>query len=373
MTTHPVPALKPSDFKKIDVFKEYTANAFLSELEFYIDRVIEKGKLIGGTLDQTDKTRIMEMAEGLLDTRGYDLQSWILLQSHRLAGGADTPEALKNITNLSVAAFTRYAMIEMVDDYPQFDNDTVRRNGAAIWHKFGPASASVFEGVIHAFSNDAIRTTTLPAETRLDLIEGLDSATVNALHGLQFKQKISELTDAQSMEQVYKCHNTKVADFARYITRAGALSAGAEPDTVRMMEKIGVALGRAVQIANDTDFKDIYKDMGDQAPNIVAAHGQGRISVSGATRAQAEFKAHVAEIGALLEQPALQHPAFFKPTLTQIVEQYKQKNTALARRINQEELPYDPAKPLPKSVKHQEWRGYLQEPSSKEQSTAGNR
>ena len=178
-------------------------------------------------------------------------------------GPIDAGEAALFIEYLHAASL-------VVDDLPEFDNDTVRRGRPSLHSDVGPAVAQMaaLSLIAAAFQNicrqiDWIRDN-CPEMKNVDRIgtrlcdEVSRAIGVLGAAGGQYMDISSQetLTREHGADALTKLATQKTASFFEIAVVAGWLAAGGDADQTGVMRDIGLHVGRAFQIADDIGDMD---------------------------------------------------------------------------------------------------------------------
>lgn len=167
-------------------------------------------------------------------------------------------DATSNAMPAAVAVELFHTFTLIHDDLPSMDNDDLRR-GRPTCHKiFGEANAVLAGDALQALSFEIVaRTNAMPPYSPTQLvIELAEAAGSRGVVGGQVEDLLAETSATE--EQIRFIHMHKTADLFRAAIRMGAMAAGAQPDTLKLLSDYGVSIGLAFQIADDLlDAEDV--------------------------------------------------------------------------------------------------------------------
>jgi geranylgeranyl diphosphate synthase type II len=198
---------------------------------------------------------------GLLEAMRYSLfaggkriRPVLCLLSSRIPGrpAADLAEAVLTFA-CALECIHTYSLIH--DDLPAMDDDDFRRGKPSCHKRFNEATA-VLAG--DALLTDAFAVAAacagpaLPAERVLRAVAMLAGAAGSSgMVGGQFLDILYTGGPEPGPEELAAMQAMKTGAMLRLPCAAGALLAGASPDTVEALSRYGAALGAAFQIADD--------------------------------------------------------------------------------------------------------------------------
>jgi farnesyl diphosphate synthase len=162
--------------------------------------------------------------------------------------------------NRSQAAWRVAAALECVhcyslihDDLPAMDDDDLRRGLPTVHKAFDEATAILAGDALLTFAFDilAARETSLPAETRIELVAGLARAAgQGGMAGGQMLD-LSAAGVVMAEDDIIRLQAMKTGALIRYACEAGAVVAGAPGTDRARAAEFGAAIGLAFQLADD--------------------------------------------------------------------------------------------------------------------------
>src|SRR5262249_8401048 len=129
------------------------------------------------------------------------------------------------------------------------DGDANRRGRPTVWSVWGGANAIVLGDALHALAAHVLAE--LPEETvARNALARLEKACWELCFG-QFEDCAFEQRDIVTVEEYLEMAGGKTAALMGCACALGALSAGAEEETVLALERFGYELGLAFQFVDD--------------------------------------------------------------------------------------------------------------------------
>ena len=150
-----------------------------------------------------------------------------------------------------------YSLIH--DDLPAMDNDDLRRGVSTCHKKFSDATAILSGDALltHAFyivANPELFFDHYPdIQTRLELVTKISKAAglYGMVEGQMMDMKSFQGRRENTLQHLEKIHSLKTGKMIILSVEAGALSVGANPDTIRQLTLYADKIGLAFQIADD--------------------------------------------------------------------------------------------------------------------------
>ena len=197
---------------------------------------------------------------------GKHFRPALLIAVGRAFGAHDS--SLKR-TAAAVEMLHTYSLIH--DDLPSMDDDELRRGRATCHTKFGEATAILAGDALQALAFQVIADdTSVPLNTRIDLVTGLAKAAASMVVGQQLDLE-AEGKDIP-LDEVELIHRNKTGALIKFSAEAGAILAGAEPDEMSAISKYGEQIGLLFQITDDLlDVTRTTEQLGKTAGKDIAA------------------------------------------------------------------------------------------------------
>ncbi len=150
------------------------------------------------------------------------------------------------------------AAIEMIhssslvhDDLPCMDNDTLRRGRPSTWYEYGEDMGTLAGDGLMIYAFETAAKSSAPADRQLAALRVLAGKT--GIFGMIGGQSVDvELTGGPlSPEQIDYIYRLKTGALLEASFMIGALLAGADAQTVSVLEQAALAVGMAFQIEDD--------------------------------------------------------------------------------------------------------------------------
>ena len=188
----------------------------------------------------------------------------------------------------------------VLDDLPCMDDARLRRGQPTVHMRFDESTAILAAVALlnQAFAT-VTRTTRLPAETRLALVERLSAAV--GFDGLVTGQEndLHERGTSCTVARLEALNHQKTSVLFEAALEIGARVAGAADRSIDELRQVAAHLGLAYQIADD--LFDISVSTGPQSKDLHKDDGKPTVvSLLGAERARERFGHHLAEALKLL-------------------------------------------------------------------------
>lgn len=179
---------------------------------------------------------------------GKRLRGFLVMEVATLLGGA--PSASAKVA-ASVEMLHAYSLVH--DDLPAMDDDDMRRGQASTHRAFGEATAILAGDALQARSLEVIADLEgeLDPTARCELVLALTQAA--GMQGMVGGQMIDMQTEGGvlSLDDIMRLQSMKTGRLIQYSAEAGAILAGADRPTRKLIAEYGRALGAAFQIADD--------------------------------------------------------------------------------------------------------------------------
>jgi farnesyl diphosphate synthase len=194
------------------------------------------------------------------------------------------------------------------DDLPAMDNDDLRRGQPTVHKAFDEATAILAGDALLTFAFDIMtRDDVHPdAGVRVALVSELARASgIGGMAGGQMLDLAAEGrfagTTALAEKDIVTMQAMKTGALLRFACRAGALFGQADAKARAHIDRYGVAIGQAFQIADDLlDVEGDARSIGKAAGKDAAAGKATRVATLGVEGARARLGALIAEADAAL-------------------------------------------------------------------------
>lgn len=207
--------------------------------------------------------RVIEAMNYSFLAGGKRLRPMLMMESFRLFGGED----LESIAPFMCALEMIHTYSLVHDDLPAMDDDDLRR-GRPTTHKAFDEACAILAG--DALLNRAFELVTVEVmnEEDINLLRRKAHAAyvlsckagIEGMIGGQTADIEAEKKDTVAREELLYIHENKTAALIEAALMVGAIIAGANPDEIVAMERIGRCVGVAFQIQDD-----ILDQIGDEA------------------------------------------------------------------------------------------------------------
>lgn len=219
------------------------------------DETVAVNTIVTGFLPKPEgfAKKLIEAADYSVTVGGKRLRPMILLESFRLCRGED--ESICYPFMAALECIHSYSLVH--DDLPAMDNDMYRRGNLTTHAKFGEDFGILagdallnyaFELILKAVSEET-------DETRRLLMSRAGSfiARKSGIYGMAGGQSLDvELTgkpiDEKQLDFIFRLKTGALLEAA---FAAGAILAGADDETVKMLTRAGLLVGMAFQIRDD--------------------------------------------------------------------------------------------------------------------------
>ncbi|OCW58143.1 polyprenyl synthetase family protein [Hoeflea olei] len=238
------------------------------------------------------------MRHGVLNG-GKRLRPFLVIETVRMLGG---PRDAALRVAAALECIHCYSLIH--DDLPAMDDDDLRRGQPTVHVAFDEATAILAGDALLTMAFDILAApeTHLPDQARLALIGQLSRAAgVGGMVGGQALDLHAERV-APDEAGIVRLQAMKTGALLRYACAAGALTSGADAQTLARMTRFGEIIGLAFQLADD--LLDVTSDAATlgKAAGKDAGRGKGTlVSLHGVDAARARLDTLVQEAAVLLE------------------------------------------------------------------------
>ena len=225
---------------------------------------------------------------------GKRLRPLLALAAYRAAGG--TQDATEMAASLEVVH--AYSLVH--DDLPCMDDDELRRGRPTTHRRFGVGIATVAGIAMVPLAARCVwgagERLQLPPHVVQDILRVLMQAGgAGGMIGGQLLDLEAE-RKRLSLAELERVHNAKTGALIAAATRIGGLTAGADARQLQALDRFGVAVGLAFQIADDVlDVTATSDQIGKTAGRDVALAKSTYPALLGIEGAKARAQALVAE------------------------------------------------------------------------------
>jgi farnesyl diphosphate synthase len=277
-------------------------NTVADEIENLLDRLLAADPLEG---ERIRPGRLLECMRYASLGGGKRFRPFLLVESGALF---EVPRSRSLMAGAALECIHAYSLVH--DDLPAMDNDALRRGKPTAHKAFDEATAILAGDGLLTFAFDILsRPETHPdPEIRIRLMNSL--ARASGLGGMVGGQMLDlaaegrfEKGEARPFDErdVMTLQAMKTGALLHFACRAGAILGGAKGAQLEALDRYGLAVGQAFQIADD--LLDIEGDsalLGKSTGKDAAAGKATLVSVHGAAWAKDRLKTLVAEATAAL-------------------------------------------------------------------------
>ncbi|HZD89012.1 MAG TPA: farnesyl diphosphate synthase [Pseudolabrys sp.] len=277
--------------------------AVAADTESLLARLLDDRALASET---TRPKRLMDAMRHAVLGGGKRLRPFLVVESATLLGAGGEGAAL---TGAALELVHCYSLVH--DDLPAMDNDDLRRGQPTVHKAFDDATAILAGDALltlafdviarpEVHSDPAVRNAVVLELARAAGLGGmvggqmLDLAAEGRFDGIGKPQKLSE-------QDILTLQAMKTGALLRFACRAGALLGRADADTYARLDRYGVVIGQAFQIADDLlDVESDTATLGKAAGKDAAAGKGTLVSILGIDGARRRLDALVKDAEAAL-------------------------------------------------------------------------
>ena len=234
---------------------------------------------------------------------GKRLRPFLVVETAALFGAA-RPGAL--LAGASLECVHCYSLVH--DDRPAMDNDDLRRGQPTAHKAFDEATAILAGDALLTLAFDILARNEVHSDAQVRSALILDLARGAGLGGMVGGQMLDlaaegrfEEKRALTQEEILTLQAMKTGALIRYACRAGALLGRAEAKAFEALDRYGIAIGKAFQIADDLlDVEGDAATLGKAAGKDAAAGKGTLVSILGVAGAHKRLDELIAEAEDLL-------------------------------------------------------------------------
>lgn len=272
-------------------------DAVAAETETLLDRLLAAAPVAG---ELSRPARLIEAMRYASLNGGKRFRPFLVVESASLF---DVSRQNALMAGAALECVHCYSLVH--DDLPAMDNDDLRRGQPTAHKAFDEATAILAGDGLLTFAFDILSRpeTHADARVRIELVMALSRASgVGGMAGGQMLDLAAEGRFVQNRAQTFTEHDVrtlqgmKTGALLRFACQAGGILAAAAPPQRLSLERYGIAVGQAFQIADDLlDLEGDPALVGKQTGKDAAAGKATMVSVLGVASAKARLKALVAE------------------------------------------------------------------------------
>jgi farnesyl diphosphate synthase len=234
---------------------------------------------------------------------GKRLRPFLVIESAALFGAAYDSALL---VGAGLELLHCYSLVH--DDLPDMDNDDLRRGRPTVHKAFDEATAILVGDALQTLAFDCLAREEVhfDADVRIALVKELARAA--GLGGMAGGQMLDlaaegrfEARRALNEDEILTLQAMKTGALIRFACRAGAILGKADASALISMDRYGVAIGKAFQIADDLlDVEGDVTTLGKAVGKDAAAGKATLVSILGIGNARARLAGLVNEAEAAL-------------------------------------------------------------------------
>ena len=276
-------------------------NAVAADTETLLDRVL------GPTPIDSERARPGRLVESIRYSTlggGKRFRPFLVVESAALFG-VERSRAL--MAGAALECVHCYSLIH--DDLPAMDNDDLRRGRPTNHKAFDDATAILAGDSLLTYAFDLLsRPETHPsADVRIKLVmalaraSGLGGMVGGQILDLGAEGRFPDLPKPKALGEVETLQGMKTGALIRFGAVAGAILGEAGDDRLKALDRYGVAVGQAFQIADDLlDVEGDTSTVGKQTGKDAAAGKATIVGVLGIAKSKERLKALVDEASTAL-------------------------------------------------------------------------
>ena len=266
------------------------------------------GRLLGDTplaSETTRPKRLMDAMRHAVLGGGKRLRPFLVVESAGLLGAGGEGAAL---VGAALELVHCYSLVH--DDLPSMDNDDLRRGRPTVHKAFDDATAILAGDALLTLAFDVIARPEVHADPAVRNAVVLELARAAGLGGMVGGQILDLGAEGRfgdgkplklSEQDILTLQAMKTGALLRFSCRAGALLGQADADTYARLDRFGVVVGQAFQIADDLlDVESDTATLGKAAGKDAAAGKGTLVSILGIDGARKRLAALVADADAAL-------------------------------------------------------------------------
>jgi farnesyl diphosphate synthase len=266
-----------------------------ADAEALLDRLLGETPLTG---EIARPQRLIAAMRHTVLGGGKRLRPFLVVESAALFG-ASYQGAL--LAGAALELLHCYSLVH--DDLPAMDNDDLRRGRPTVHKAFDEATAILVGDSLLTLSFDCLSREEVHADAAVRVALVNELARAAGLGGMAGGQMLDLAAEgrfdakrAQSENEILTLQAMKTGALIRFASRAGAILGKADASSLAAMDRYGVAIGKAFQIADDLlDVESDTATLGKAAGKDAAAGKATLVSILGVDGARARLDALVKE------------------------------------------------------------------------------
>jgi farnesyl diphosphate synthase len=276
-------------------------NAIAADTEALLDRLLEAAPLDG---ERSRPKRLLDAIRYSSLGGGKRFRPFLVVESAALFG---VPPAQALMAGAALECVHCYSLVH--DDLPAMDNDDLRR-GRPTAHKAFDDATAILAGdslLTYAFDILSRRETHPSADVRIRLVmalaraSGLGGMVGGQILDLAAEGRFPDVPRPQTLGDVETLQAMKTGALIRFGCIAGAILGQASDERYRALDRYGLAVGQAFQIADDLlDIEGDTATVGKQTGKDAAAGKATIVGVLGIAKSKERLKSLVEEANSAL-------------------------------------------------------------------------
>ncbi len=290
------------DARTQDTFTARLA-AVAADTEALLARLLGDEPLAGET---ARPKRLMDAMRHAVLGGGKRLRPFLVVESATLLGAGGEGAQL---AGAALELIHCYSLVH--DDLPSMDNDDLRRGRPTVHRAFDDATAILAGDALLTLAFDVAARPEVHADpavrnavvSELARAAGLGGMVGGQMLDLAAEGRFDDGTPLKLSEQeILTLQSMKTGALLRFACRAGALLGKADADMLARLDRFGVVIGRAFQIADDLlDVESDTATLGKAAGKDAAAGKGTLVSILGIDGAHKRLDGQVKDADAALE------------------------------------------------------------------------
>jgi farnesyl diphosphate synthase len=274
--------------------------AVAAETEALLDRLLAAEPVTG---EIARPPRLLEAMRHAALGGGKRLRPFLLVETAALFGAARDRALL---AGAALEALHCYSLVH--DDLPAMDDDALRRGRPTVHRAFDEATAIIAGDALLTLAFDVLARAEVHPDPAVRIALVAELARAAGLGGMAGGQMVDlaaegRFEDQRSLREseIAILQAMKTGALIRFACRAGAILGQAEPQARANIDRYGVAIGQAFQIADDLlDVEGDAETIGKAAGKDAAAGKATLVAALGAPGARSRLAALIAEADAAL-------------------------------------------------------------------------
>lgn len=229
---------------------------------------------------------------------GKRLRPFLVVESAAMLG-ADRAGAL--LAGAALELVHCYSLVH--DDLPSMDNDDLRRGRLTVHKAFDEATAILAGDALLTLAFDVMARTEVHANAQVRAALVVELARAAGIGGMAGGQMLDLAAEGRfgsrqdlGEDAIATLQAMKTGALIRFACRAGAILGKADAGVLAALDRFGVAIGKAFQIADDLlDVEGDTATLGKAAGKDAAAGKATLVSVLGVAGARARLNALIAD------------------------------------------------------------------------------